>query len=111
MPPLAGSDFCWNHSPAHASARAEARKLGGRRRKRASLEGVPGEVPLRTVDDVLCLLERAARDTLTLDNGNDRNRTLASIAGQALTALEKGSFEDRLAALEQAARLTTRRAG
>jgi hypothetical protein len=110
MAPLSNSDYCYTHSPLHAAARAEARKLGGRRRRRGSGEGAT-DVSLQTVAEVLALLERAARDALMLDLSAERCRVLVSVAGQAIAAIEKGSFEDRLAALEQAARLTTRRAG
>jgi hypothetical protein len=40
MPPMADSDFCWAHDPANADAAAEARRVGGlRRRKEGTVAG------------------------------------------------------------------------
>ena len=103
MPPLTTSDFCFNHDPARAAERAEARKRGGRGRKRISRLDVPDVLELREVEEIQALLERAAMDALQLDNGVQRSRVLGYLSGLALQALSVGSFEERLVALEGAA--------
>ena len=100
---MTGSEWCWNHSPDHAAARAEGRKRGGYRRKRVPPNGAPGAVRLRSTEDVLELLERAVLDAGALDLSPERCRVLIQAAGSALKALEVGSIEERLAALEAAA--------
>jgi hypothetical protein len=104
MPPLTASDFCFNHDPARAPERAEARKRGGRGRKRVSRLDVPDVLELRRVEEIQELVERAAMDALQLDNGVQRSRVLGYLSGLALQALSVGSIEERLTALEAAAR-------
>jgi hypothetical protein len=103
MPPLADSDFCWNHDPSRSDDRAAARRRGGQRGKRSTAGQVPDGLELRDVPAIQALLERAVVDCLALDNGVQRARTLGYLAGLALQALSVGSFEDRLTALEQSA--------
>jgi hypothetical protein len=105
MAPLKGSDWCFQHSPEHAAERAEARKRGGQRGSRSKAGPVGEPVPLRTVGQILAVLEQAAGDVMQLDNSAERARVLTSLAGQALKALEVGEFEARLEALEQRANL------
>jgi hypothetical protein len=77
MAPLVASDYCWVHDPENAEAAAEARRLGGLRRKReGSLRLVYDVGDLATITDLRRLLEIAALDTLSLDNGVPQNRTL-----------------------------------
>ena len=106
MAPIAGSPYCFAHSPDRARERAEARKLGGRNRQTTGATGSPSEpVRLRDVRSVQALIESAVSDTLVQENSAQRSRTLGYLAGIALRALEVGELEDRLAALE--ARLGT----
>jgi hypothetical protein len=58
-------------------------------------------VSLRTIDDVLALLERAASDLLLLENSINRARALASVAGEAGRLVAVYGFEERLKALER----------
>ena len=103
--PLQGSDFCFWHSPEHAEEAAEARRLGGlRRRKEKITSGAYEFEDLASVAQVRRLLEIAAVDTLGLENSIARSRTLAYLAQVALKALEVGELEDRLAALEESLR-------
>jgi len=100
-PPLQDSDFCLFHSPDHAKETAEARRLGGLRRRREKT--VSGAYDLEGLDDVAKirrLLEIAVLDTLSLENSVARSRTLAYLAQVALKTLEVGEFETRLEALE-----------
>jgi len=99
--PLVGSDFCSVHDPANADAMAEARRLGGQRRKReATLAGVYDLGGLTNVPDIQRIIEIALLDTLSLDNGVARNRTLLAGAQTALKALETGELAGRVQALE-----------
>ena len=114
-PPLQDGDYCLMHDPAHAEEMAEARRLGGlRRRKEKAVEGAYDIEGLENVAQVRRLLEIAVMDTLSLENSIARSRTLAYLAGVALKALEAGDTEERLRALEetvqprQAARLGRR---
>jgi len=100
-PPLTDADFCLAHDPEHADEMAEARRLGGlRRRKEKAVEGAYDVGGLEDVRQVRRLLEIAVLDTLSLENSIARSRTLAYLAQVALKALEAGEFEERLAALE-----------
>jgi hypothetical protein len=91
------------HSPEHSQEVLEARRLGGLRRKReATLTGAYDFEGLDTVKGIRRLIEVAVLDTLALDNGVARNRTLAYLAMVALRTHELGDLEDRIMALEQA---------
>lgn len=100
-PPLQDSDFCLFHSPDHAKETAEARRLGGlRRRKEKTVAGAYDIEGLDDVPKIRRLLEIAVLDTLSLENSVARSRTLAYLAQVALKTLEVGEFEARLEALE-----------
>src|SRR5688572_3409343 len=100
MAPLVGSAFCWVHDPANAEAAAEARRLGGlRRRREGSLSGVYDFDGLTSVEQIRRLLEIATLDTLGLDNSISRARTLIAAAQAAAKLLETGELETRIAVL------------
>jgi len=100
--PLLDGDFCLMHSPEHADEVAEARRLGGlRRRREKAVSGAYDFEGLVDVGQVRRLLEIAVLDTLSLENSVARSRTLAYLAQVALKALEVGEFEQRLDALER----------
>ena len=91
------------HSPEHAEDVAEARRLGGlRRRREVAVSGAFDFVGLETVADVRRLLEVAVLDTLGMENSIARNRTLAYLATTAIKLLEVGELEQRLESLEAA---------
>lgn len=99
--PLQGKDFCFWHDPEHAQEAAEARRLGGlRRRRERTVAGAYAFEGLETVTGVRRLLEVAALDTLGLENSVARSRTLAYLAQVSVRLLEVGELEARLAALE-----------
>lgn len=101
--PLRDGRFCLLHSPEHAEEAAEARRLGGlRRRREATLAGAYEFEGLESVAQIRRLLEVAVIDTLALENSVARSRTLAHLAQVALKTLEVGEFEARLRALEAA---------
>jgi hypothetical protein len=101
--PLQDGEFCFWHSPGHAEEAAEARRLGGlRRRKEKAVSGAYDIEGLESVGAIRRLLEIAVLDTLSLENSVARSRTLAYLAQAALKALEVGEFQERLRALEAA---------
>lgn len=111
---LQDGDFCFWHSPDHAQEAAEARRLGGlrRRREKAVAEAYEFE-GFGSVEQVRRLLEIAALDTLGLENSIARSRVLAYLAQVSLKLLEVGELEERVRALESLLqpRLTQRAAG
>jgi hypothetical protein len=103
--PLRDSDYCFWHSPDHAEEAAEARRLGGlRRRREHAVAGVYDVEGLTSIDQVQRILEVALLDTLGLENSVARSRTLAYLAQVALKLREAGQTEERLAALEETLR-------
>ena len=101
--PLREGHYCLMHSPEHAAEVAEARRLGGlRRRREATVFGAYDFDGLESVADIRRILMIAAVDTLGLDNSIPRSRTLVSLAVAAAKLLETGELEERLAALEAA---------
>jgi len=100
--PLRDGDFCFWHSPDHAKEAAEARRLGGlRRRREGTLSGAYDFDGLDSVPKVRRLLEIAVLDTLSLENSVACSRTLAYLAQIALKALEVGELAERIDALER----------
>jgi len=100
--PLLDGDFCLMHSPEHAEEMAEARRLGGlRRRREKAVSGAYAFDGPTDVGQVRRLLEIAALDTLSLENSVARSRTLTYLAQVALKALEVGELAERIEALER----------
>jgi hypothetical protein len=62
-------------------------------------QGGATPVSLRSADEILALIERAAGDALLLQ-GERRARAIGYLCSIALKALEIGELEDRLQALE-----------
>ena len=106
-PPLTDGDFCLMHAPDHAAEVAEARRLGGlRRRREHTVAGAYQIGDVRTVAGLRRVLEVAMLDTLGLDNSiaRARARTLGYLVGAGVKLLEVGELEDRVLALEAAVR-------
>jgi len=103
--PMHDDEFCFWHSPKTAEDAAEARRLGGlRRRKEHAVSGAYDFEGLRTVEDIRRFLEIVALDTLTLENSARRTHAAARIASVALLAVDKGELEQALRTLETARR-------
>ena len=101
--PMRGEEFCLFHSPEHAEDAAEARRLGGLRRRREKVTvGAYGIEGLDSVAAIRRILEIAVFDTLGLDNSLARSRTLIAAAQAATRLLEAGELEARIVALEAA---------
>jgi len=100
--PLLDGDFCLMHSPEHAEEMAEARRLGGlRRRREKTVSGAYDFEGLSDVGQVRRLLEIAALDALGLENSVARSRTLAYLAQVSVKLLEVGELAERIEALER----------
>jgi hypothetical protein len=101
--PLREGTFCFLHDPERAEDAADARRLGGLRRRREGTVGVVYDLmPLDRVDGIRRLLDIVVADGLGLDNGIGRLRVLIAAATAALKVVEAGEFEARLEALEVA---------
>jgi hypothetical protein len=93
------------HDPEHAEEVAEARKLGGLRKRREA--ALIGAYDLQGLDSLAVLervLEIALLDTLGLDNSLNRSRTLGYLVGIGTRLRQEGETEERLRALEAAVR-------
>ena len=101
--PMRGSGLCFWHDPAYAAEAKEAQRIGGLRpRTEATVAAAFDFEGLRTVDQIWRFIEMAAIDTLRLDNGVNRNRTMGSLGQLAMKLLGFGEHEDRIQALEAA---------
>lgn len=102
---IKGSKFCFTHDPASGAARAKARKMGGQR-NRTPHAGNPESLPskVRTIEDVLAVLDYALQETMPLENSIQRGRLLVAIAGAFIDAIKTGELESRLIAIESALR-------
>ncbi len=101
--PLIDQEHCFWHSPEHAEEAAEARRLGGFRKRREA--AVVGAYDLEGMDSLTFLqrvLEIALLDTLGMDNTLNRSRVLGYLVGIGSKLRQEGESEQRLAALEAA---------
>jgi len=96
---MIGDKFCYQHSPKVADERAEARKLGGYRSRRKHSKGQPPE-KVRTIEDVLQLLDYSLAESIELENSIARGRLLVALAGEYIRALDVGDLETRMQRLE-----------
>jgi hypothetical protein len=95
--------FCFVHDPERSAEAAEARTLGGlRRRREGTITTAYDLAGLDHTDGIRRVLDIAVADSLGLDNGIDRNRTLIAAAAAATRLLTVGDLEARLEALESA---------
>ena len=97
--------YCFAHDPERAAEAAEARRLGGLRRRKEGTLAIAYDLPgLDSVDGIRRLLEIVVTDGLGLENSIARLRALISTAVAATNLLKVGELEDRVAALEAAHR-------
>ena len=78
--PMRDSEFCFWHHPGFRQEAAEARRLGGLRRREGALEGAYDFPGLKNVTDIRRYLEIAALDLLGLENSISRANAMARIA-------------------------------
>jgi len=103
MAPQHDRPYCFSHDPERAADAAEARRMGGMRRRKEGTIAVAYDLPgLDTVVGIRRLLEIVVTDGIGLDNGITRLRVLISTAVAAMNLLKVGEFEERLEALENA---------
>ena len=101
--PIRGEPYCLWHSPDREEEAADARRLGGlRRRREKAVSGAFDFAGLDSVQSIRRLLEIASIDTLGLENSIVRSRTLISAALAAAKLLETGELEARIGTLETA---------
>jgi hypothetical protein len=101
MAPQHDRPFCFSHDPERAADAAEARRMGGLRRRKEGTIAVAYDLPgLDTVVGIRRLLDIVVTDAVGLDNGIPRLRVLISTAVAAMSLLKVGELEERLAALE-----------
>jgi hypothetical protein len=92
---------CFAHDPERATEAAEARRLGGLRRRKEGTIAVAYDLPgLDTVAGIRRLLDIVVTDGVGLENSIARLRVLISTAVAATNLLKVGEFEERLASLE-----------
>jgi hypothetical protein len=92
--PLRNEPYCFWHSPDHAREAADARRLGGLRRRREKTISTVYELEsLGTVDGIRRLLDIAVADALGLENSVVRSRILIAAAMAATRLLEVGELE------------------
>src|ERR1035437_8601152 len=95
--------YCFSHDPERAEEPAEARRLGGLRRRKEGTIAVAYDLPgIDTVAGIRRLLDIVVTDGVGLDNGIARLRVLVATAAAATNLLKVAELEDRLAALEAA---------
>ena len=103
MAPLHERPYCFAHDPERAAEAAEARRLGGLRRRKEGTIAIAYDLPgLEAVEGIRRLLDIVVSDGLSLEHGIARLRVLIAAAAAATKPLEAAEFEQRLAALEAA---------
>lgn len=104
--PLRDAPFCFWHAPDREEEAAEARRLGGlRRRREKTVSGAYDFAGLGSIEAIRRILEIATIDALGLENSIARARVLIAAVLAAAKLLETGELEERLAALEAAVRV------
>jgi hypothetical protein len=98
---IRGQLFCYMHDPERSEDAAEARRLGGFRRRRERTLGVAYEIGgVRTSEDLLRIVEIALFDLLGAEASITRARALLHAALVGTKVLETGDLEARVALLE-----------
>ena len=102
-PPLIDGDYCFWHDPDHQADAAEARRVGGLRRKReGTLQGAYQVEGTDSIQGIRRFLDVAMFDLLSLENSVQRNRAIISGVLVAAKLHEVGEMEERMAAVEAA---------
>ena len=95
--------YCWAHDPDRKAEADAARKLGGLHRQTThggDTANVPGHV--RSLADVLDVLDYTLAEALEMENGEKRNRLLISLAAEYSATIRANNTEDRLKSVERA---------
>lgn len=96
---MKGFEYCYIHNPEVAEERHASQKLGGatnqaKHSPRVNLGNIPRQV--RTIDDLLLLLDYCKDEMLFLNNGLNRNKALVQLAGAYSQVLKDANMEDRI---------------
>jgi hypothetical protein len=103
MAPIHDRPYCFSHDPERAAEAAEARRLGGLRRRKESTVAVAYDLPgLDSVAGIRRVLDIVVADTVGQEHGIARQRVLIAAATAATNLLKVGELEERLAHLEAA---------
>jgi hypothetical protein len=103
MAPIRDRPYCFAHDPERAEEAAEARRLGGLRRRKEGTIAVAYDLPgLDSVAGIRRLLDIVVTDSVGLENGIARLRVILATASAATALLKVGELDDRLAVLETA---------
>lgn len=99
--PLRDADVCFWHSPDHAAEAAEARRLGGlRRRREITLSGAYDLEGFTAIAALHRIVEIVAYDALAMESSVARGRLLLAAVQVATKLIEVGDLDQRLAQLE-----------
>lgn len=95
--------FCFLHDPESAEEAAEARRMGGvRRRRERTIVSAYEITGVLTTDEQVRLLEIAVFDALALDASTQRVRLLLDAVRTAVRVRDSAQLEGRISALEAA---------
>jgi hypothetical protein len=95
--------LCWVHDPDASEEAAEARRLGGLRRRRERILATNYDVTgASTPDELTRVVEIATLDALAERSSLDRSRTLLAAVRTGLQVRAEAGTEARLRALEAA---------
>lgn len=95
--------YCFTHDPTRGRERAQARRKGGSHSRIAhagNADALPKQI--RTLTDVLTILDYTLAETLPLENGIQRGRLLVALAHAFIEAIKTGELEARVDAVERA---------
>src|SRR2546428_8427131 len=83
--PLIDRPYCFAHDPERAADAAEARRLGGARRRKEGTIAIAYDLPgLDSVEGIRRVFEIARTDLLGLDNTINRARALIAVGSAAI---------------------------
>ncbi|MBI4672785.1 MAG: hypothetical protein HY741_14085 [Chloroflexi bacterium] len=100
------SGFCYAHDPARGRERARARRKGGSHSRiphNGNADALPKQV--RTLQDVLAVLDYTLAETLPMENSIQRARLLVALSHAFIEAIKEGELEARVEAIEHALKL------
>jgi hypothetical protein len=98
-----GSKYCFQHDPARAAERQQARSRGGKARHGRQI-GTTGSTPVAVspdIDGITGVLARELEIVLAMEKSVTRSRTVGYLAEKLLRYLEFGELSERIAALEE----------
>ena len=95
--------YCFTHDPTRGKERANARRKGGSHSRvphGGAAEGLPKQI--RTLTDVLAVLDYTLAEALPMENSIQRGRLLVALAHAFVEAIKTGELETRVEAIENA---------